>query len=61
MISTDNKSRNFQLKQLALSLGLGFSLIASTGAALAQDIKIALIAGKTGALEPYAKETETGI
>lgn len=26
----------------------------------AQDIKIALIAGKTGALEAYAKETETG-
>ncbi len=26
----------------------------------AQDIKIALIAGKTGALEAYAKQTETG-
>ena len=30
------------------------------GAASAQEIKIALIAGKTGALEAYAKETETG-
>lgn len=29
--------------------------------AQAQDIKIALIAGKTGALEAYAKETETGL
>jgi branched-chain amino acid transport system substrate-binding protein len=28
--------------------------------AQAQDFKIALIAGKTGILEPYAKETETG-
>jgi branched-chain amino acid transport system substrate-binding protein len=30
------------------------------GAAQAADVKIALIAGKTGALEAYAKETETG-
>jgi branched-chain amino acid transport system substrate-binding protein len=30
------------------------------GAAHAADVKIALIAGKTGALEAYAKETETG-
>jgi branched-chain amino acid transport system substrate-binding protein len=28
--------------------------------ASAADLKVALIAGKTGALEPYAKETETG-
>ncbi|MES2048342.1 MAG: substrate-binding domain-containing protein [Pseudomonadota bacterium] len=28
--------------------------------AVAQDLKIALIAGKTGPLEAYAKETETG-
>lgn len=28
--------------------------------AAAADLKIALIAGKTGALEPYARETETG-
>ena len=27
--------------------------------AQAQDLKVALIAGKTGALEAYAKETET--
>ncbi len=30
------------------------------GSAAAQDYKIALIAGKTGFLEAYAKETETG-
>jgi branched-chain amino acid transport system substrate-binding protein len=30
------------------------------GVASAADVKIALIAGKTGALEAYAKETETG-
>jgi len=28
--------------------------------AMAQDLKVALIAGKTGILEPYARETETG-
>jgi branched-chain amino acid transport system substrate-binding protein len=32
----------------------------AAGPALAQDLKIALIAGKTGALEAYAKQTETG-
>jgi branched-chain amino acid transport system substrate-binding protein len=35
--------------------GLGIA-----SAAAAQDIKIALIAGKTGPLEAYAKQTETG-
>ena len=33
-------------------------LVATT--AVAADIKIALIAGKTGPLEAYAKQTETG-
>jgi len=28
--------------------------------AAAQELKVALITGKTGILEPYAKETETG-
>ena len=32
-----------------------------SGAASAQDIKIALIYGKTGPLEAYAKQTETGL
>lgn len=35
-------------------------LLLGNGPAHAQDIKIALITGKTGALEAYAKETETG-
>lgn len=33
---------------------------AATPALAAPDLKVALIAGKTGALEAYAKETETG-
>jgi branched-chain amino acid transport system substrate-binding protein len=33
---------------------------ASTPAMAAPDLKVALIAGKTGVLEAYAKETETG-
>jgi branched-chain amino acid transport system substrate-binding protein len=33
---------------------------ASTPAVAAPDLKVALIAGKTGVLEAYAKETETG-
>ena len=34
---------------------------ALTGPATAQDLKIALIHGKTGPLEAYAKQTETGL
>ena len=33
----------------------------SATAACADDLKIALIYGKTGALEAYAKQTETGL
>jgi branched-chain amino acid transport system substrate-binding protein len=33
----------------------------SLGSAAAQDLKIALIHGKTGPLEAYAKQTETGL
>jgi branched-chain amino acid transport system substrate-binding protein len=32
-----------------------------SGAAQADDLKIALIYGKTGALEAYAKQTEAGL
>src|SRR4028119_1766534 len=45
---------------------LSFALIGAAAGALvatassAADIKIALIAGKTGPLEAYAKQTETG-
>ncbi len=35
-------------------------LCAATGAAQARDIKVCLIAGKTGPLEAYAKQTEAG-
>ncbi len=46
---------------LALPLWLAFGSSALVPAqAQAQDLKIALITGKTGALESYAKETETG-
>jgi branched-chain amino acid transport system substrate-binding protein len=38
----------------------GAALIAAQGA-FAADLKIALIHGKTGALEAYAKQTETGL
>jgi len=48
--------KNFRLICLALAVTGAFSSASS----LAQDLKIALIAGKTGALEAYAKETETG-
>lgn len=50
-----------QLRRTSLLLStLLFSALACVSNAQAQDIKIALIAGKTGALEAYAKETETG-
>lgn len=41
-------------------LSLALSSVFASASSLAQDLKIALIAGKTGALEAYAKETETG-
>ncbi len=47
------------------SKALAFAALAATAVTLtapvsAQELKIALIAGKTGALEAYAKDTETG-
>ena len=42
----------------ALALALGVTLVA--GPATAKDIKVCLIAGKTGPLEAYAKQTENG-
>jgi branched-chain amino acid transport system substrate-binding protein len=44
--------------RIALGRERARTLLAS--AAFAADLKIALIAGKTGALEAYAKQTETG-
>ncbi|HEV2559817.1 MAG TPA: substrate-binding domain-containing protein [Microvirga sp.] len=45
-------------QRLSASVVLGGLLLAP--AALAADLKIALIAGKTGPLEAYAKQTEAG-
>jgi len=61
-MQTPNISPLFRRKLLScLSLTLlGVSSFALPNLAAAQDIKIALITGKTGALEAYAKETETG-
>ena len=39
---------------------IGALALALAGAAGAQDLKIALLAGKTGPLEAYAKQTEAG-
>src|SRR5208282_2730053 len=47
---------SFRLKLFVLAA----ALIASAGAAAADDLKIALIRGLTGPLEPYAEQTETG-
>ena len=41
-------------------IGGAAALALSLGAASAQELKIALIAGKTGPLEAYAKQTEAG-
>ena len=43
-----------------LSGALTAAALVLAGSASAQDLKIALIAGKTGPLEAYAKETEKG-
>lgn len=49
------------IKPLALSLALAFAAGAAPGAlAQGKDYKVALIAGKTGIMESYARETEAG-
>jgi branched-chain amino acid transport system substrate-binding protein len=45
---------------LAAALFLAMSAACDVPAVAAPDLKVALIAGKTGMLEAYAKETETG-
>lgn len=47
------------MRKLLFVLAAGASLTA--GAAIAEDLKIALIHGRTGPLEAYAKQTETGL
>ncbi|MBL8488483.1 MAG: substrate-binding domain-containing protein [Rhodocyclaceae bacterium] len=47
------------MKRITLAALLA-GLLSLSGAVAAQELKIALIAGKTGALEAYAKETEMG-
>ncbi len=47
---------------LALGIGAGFAALSLVPAtAVAQDIKIAHVYDKTGALEAYAKQTQTGL
>jgi branched-chain amino acid transport system substrate-binding protein len=48
------------VKPLSLALAGACAALVSSSALAAPDLKVALIAGKTGALESYAKETETG-
>ncbi|GAB3471352.1 substrate-binding domain-containing protein [Massilia terrae] len=48
------------VKPLGLALAFAFAASFAGSAYAAPDLKIALIAGKTGVLESYAKETETG-
>src|SRR3954468_23647077 len=46
--------------RLKLTIAAATAGIFFASAAFAEDIKIALIAGKTGPLEAYAKQTEAG-
>ena len=49
------------IKPLALSMALAFAAGAAPGAlAQGKEFKVALIAGKTGIMESYARETEAG-
>src|SRR5260221_4611463 len=47
------------MRSFAIAVGLAAAAISAP--VMAADIKIALIYGKTGALEAYAKQTETGL
>lgn len=51
---------NHTIRPVRLALLAACALAASTRAMAAPDLKVALIAGKTGQLEAYARETETG-
>jgi branched-chain amino acid transport system substrate-binding protein len=53
-----NRGKQLMRRSFTLAGALFGSLLATT--AFAADIKIALIAGKTGPLEAYAKQTEAG-
>src|SRR6476646_136405 len=47
-------------KTAALAAAAGAAIALGAAPAAAKDIKVCLIAGKTGALEAYAKQTENG-
>jgi branched-chain amino acid transport system substrate-binding protein len=47
------------LRNILIAAAIGTGLF--VGSAAAEDLKIALIHGKTGPLEAYAKQTETGL
>ncbi len=49
------------VKASVLVSGLAAVVMSAAGVAYADDLKIALIYGKTGPLEAYAKQTETGL
>jgi branched-chain amino acid transport system substrate-binding protein len=49
-----------RFKPLSAALFAAFALTATGTVLAAPDLKVALIAGKTGQLESYARETETG-
>jgi branched-chain amino acid transport system substrate-binding protein len=49
------------MKTLFKAIAISAALLAGAGAAPAEDLKIALIYGRTGPLEAYAKQTETGL
>src|SRR6516225_587567 len=58
-------SRNFKsggtILRLSVFLTAAILGLAASSAARADDLKVALIYGKTGPLEAYAKQTETGL
>jgi len=45
----------------ALAMAVLLAVLLAVGPAAAKDIKVCLIAGKTGPLEAYAKQTEAGL
>ena len=47
--------------RLPVILAIAAASLVSGASAQAEDLKIALIYGKTGPLEAYAKQTETGL
>src|SRR5260221_479043 len=60
MTACSRRRYSVRARAVALAALAGSALVGVASAANAKDIKVCLLAGKTGAFEAYAKQTEAG-